>query len=116
VLQEVSKVFIGGDAKQPAAGSKACGELKIGEIGPAITPDQPVLFLGKIVVANAGAVQPPQRLLCRSEVSDVASRFDKVQCYPVDETAHQRLPAGPQQWRRDVKVTHDGKGMAFAME
>ena len=110
------KVLIGGDPKQPAAGSKACRQLKIREIGAAVTPDQPVLFLGEVIVAYCGAMQLPQRLLGGTKLSDVARRLYQMQPHPVDETTHQRLPAGPQQRRRDVEITHDGEGMAFALE
>ncbi len=63
VLQEMTDVFVGQDAKQPAAARETGGQLEIGDIGAAIGAAQPVLLLGEIVVADAGPMHPAQRRL-----------------------------------------------------
>ncbi len=89
------QILVGGDAEQPASRPEAGGELEIRQIGPAVAAAQPVLFLGEIVVADAGAVQLAQRLLGGAEIGDVADGLGEVQRNAVDEAAHQRLPTGP---------------------
>src|ERR1700738_1250814 len=96
------EILVGRDTKQPAARREAGRELKIRDIGPAIAAAQPVLLLGEIVMADAGAMQSAQRLLGGAEIGDVAERFCQMQRPPVDESAHQRLPAGPQKFRPDM--------------
>ncbi len=114
MLEQVPKILVGGDAKQPAPGFEAGRELKVGDIGVAVTAAQPVLFLGKIVVANAGAMQLAQRGLGGTEIGDIAVRLGEMERYTVDEAAHQRLPAGPQQLRPDVQVARQRQGVALA--
>ena len=72
VLQEMPQILVGRDAEQPAAGLEAGRELEIGEIGAAVAAAQPVLLLGEIVMADAGAMQLSQRLLGGAEIGDVA--------------------------------------------
>src|SRR5581483_5248263 len=98
------KVFVGQNTKQPVALSKAGRQLEIRQIGAAVAADQPVLLLGEVVVADTGAMQPPQRLFGRTKISDVARRLDQMKRNAVDETAHQRLPAAPQEFRPDIKA------------
>ena len=45
-----------------------------------------------------------QRLLGGAEIGDVAVRLCQMQRHAVDEAAHQRAPAGPQQFRPDIEV------------
>src|SRR4029077_11243415 len=101
------------DPEQPAPRLEAGSELEIGEIGPAVSADQPILLLGEIVMANARAMQLAQRQLCRTEISDIVKRLCLVQGYSVDETAHQRQAAGPQQFRPDTQVARQGKRVAL---
>ena len=89
------QILVGRDPEQPAAGLEAGGQLKIGNIGPAVAATEPVLLLGKIVMANAGAVQLAQGELGGAEIGEVAMGLCQMQRDPVDEAAHQRLPAGP---------------------
>ncbi len=76
---------------------EAGGELEVGHIGAAVAADQPVLLLGEVVMADARAVQLAQRQLGGAEIGEVAMRLGEMQRDAVDEAAHQRLPAGPQQ-------------------
>ena len=110
------QVLIGRDPEQPAAGLEAGGQLKIGNIGPAVAAAEPVLLLGKIVMANAGAVQLAQGELGGAEIGEVAMGFCQMQRDAVDETAHQRLPAGPQQLRPDVEIARQRQRVALAGE
>ena len=48
---------------------KRRGQLEIGDIGAAVGSAQPVLLLGEVVVADAGAVELAQRGLGRAEVA-----------------------------------------------
>src|SRR5260370_34195750 len=98
------EVLVSRDAEQPAATPKAGRELKVGQISAAVAAAQPVLLLGKIVVADAGAMQLAQRLFGGTEIADVSIRFCQMQRHPVDETADQRLAAGPQQFLPDMQI------------
>ena len=89
------EILIGGDPKQPAPCLEAGRELKVGDIGPPVVAAQPVLFLGEVVVADAGAMQLAQRELGGTEIGDVTDRLGLMQRDAVDEAAHQRSPAGP---------------------
>ncbi len=94
------QVLIGQNAKQPPAPRKAEGELEIGQIAAPIGAAQPVLFLGQIVVADPGAVQPPQHGLGGAEIGVVAVRLGDMQRDAVNPAAHQLLPAAEQKrWR-----------------
>ena len=61
-------------------------------------------------------MQLVQRQLCRTEISDIVERLCLVQSYSIDETAHQRPAAGPQQFRPDTQVARQGKRVALARE
>src|SRR4029077_92921 len=61
VFQKMSQILIAGDAEQRAATAEAGSELEIGQTGAALGVE-PVLLLGQVVVADAGAMQRPQRL------------------------------------------------------
>ncbi len=110
------KVLVGGNAKQPAPGFEAGCKLKVGNIGAAVGAAQPVLFLGKIVMANAGTMQLAQRRLGGTEIGDIAVRLGEMERHTVDEPAHQRLPASPQQLRPDVQVARQRQCSALACE
>ena len=97
-------ILVGRDAEQPAAPLEAGGELEVGEIGVAVAAHEPVLLLGEVVVADACAMQPVQRLLGGTEVGDVAMRLCQMQRDAVDEAAHQRAAAGPQQLGSDLQA------------
>ena len=116
VLQQMPQILVGRDAEQLAARLEAGRELEVGEIGAAVAAAQPVLLLGEIVVADAGAMQLAQRLLGGTEIGDVAVRLGQMQRHAVDEAAHQRLLAGPQQFRPDVQVARQRQRAAFASE
>ena len=68
VLEQMPQILISRDAEQPAARLEAGRELEVGEIGAAVAAAQPVLLLGEIVVADAGAMQLAQRLLGGAEI------------------------------------------------
>src|SRR5712672_1176871 len=112
----MTKVLVSGDPEQPAPCPEAGRELEVGEIGPTVSADEPILLLGEIVMANARAMQLVQHHLCRTEICDIVKRLCLVQGYSVDETAHQRLAAGPQQFRPDTQVARQGKRVALARE
>ncbi len=96
------KVLVRRDPEQPAARAEAGRELEVGHIGAAVAAHEPVLLLGKIIVTDARAMQLPQRLLGGSEIGGIVKRLGQVQRHPVDKSAHQRLPAGPQQFGSDT--------------
>ena len=89
------EILVGRDTEQPAAGAEAGRKLKVGEIGPAVDAAQPVLLLGEIVMADAGAMQLAQRLLGGTEIGGIAKWFCQMQRHAIDKSTHQRLPAGP---------------------
>ena len=89
------QILIGRDPEQPAARLETGGQLKIGDIGAAVAATQPVLLLGKIIMADAGAMQLAQRELGGAEIGEVAMRLCQMQRDAVDEAAHQRSSAGP---------------------
>jgi hypothetical protein len=57
MLEHVAQVFIGREAKQLAATTEQGRKLEIRQISAPVGAPQPILFLGEIVVADAGAVQ-----------------------------------------------------------
>src|SRR5665647_1718122 len=75
VLQHMPKIFVGRDPEQPAARLETGRELKIRDIGAAVAAAEPVLLFRQIVVADAGAMQPVQRLPGRAEIRGVPARF-----------------------------------------
>ncbi len=80
-------------------------ELEIGEIGAAVGAAQPVLLLGEIVVADAGAVQLAQRGLGRAEIA--AARRAAWRCAAATPSIQPRTSVaatGEQQRRRDAEV------------
>src|ERR1700740_3365561 len=103
------QVLVGGDAEQLAACGEAGGKLKVRQIGASVAAAQPVLLLGEIVVAYPGAMQAAQRLLGRAEIGDVAMRLCQMQCDAIDETAHQRVAAGPKQFRANLEACCEGQ-------
>src|SRR6516162_2811579 len=84
MLEQVTQVLIGGDSEQACAPRESERELKIGEIGATVATAQPVLLLGEIVVADAGAVQLAQRGLGRAKIGPVAVRLGEVKRQAVD--------------------------------
>ena len=77
---------------------------------------QPVLFLGEIVVSDAGAVQGAQSRLRGAEIGGVAMGFGDVQRHAVDPAAHQGFLTGKQQRRCDAERTGNRERAAFATE
>src|SRR5262249_32634309 len=103
VLQQMPQVFIGGDPEQPAAGLETGRKLEVGEVAAAVGAAQPVLLLGKIVVADAGAVQPAEGILGGTKIGDITMRLCKMQRDTIDEAADQRAAASPQQLGTDLE-------------
>ena len=112
----MAQILIGRDPEQAASCLEAGGQLKIGHIGAAVAAAQPVLLLGEIIMADAGAVQLAQGELGGSEIGEVAMGFCQMQRDAVDEAAHQRLPAGPEQFRADVEIARQRQRAALAGE
>ena len=110
------EIFVSRNAEQPAARREAGRELKVGEIGAAVAAAQPVLLLGEIVVADAGAMQFAQRLLGRAEIAEIAVRFRHLQGDAIDKAAHQRLPTGPQQLGPDIEIARQCQRAPLARE
>src|SRR5438034_125395 len=85
VLEQMPEILVSRGAEQPAARPEAGRELKVGEIGAAVAATQPILLLGEIVMADAGAMQLAQRLLGGTEIGGIAKRFCQMQRYAIDE-------------------------------
>src|SRR5207247_10836598 len=79
VLEQMPEILVSRGAEQPAAGPEAGRELKVGEISAAVAGTQPVLVLGEIVMADAGAMPLAQRLLGGTELGGTAERFCQLQ-------------------------------------
>ncbi len=119
VLEEVPQVFVACEAEQRIAAAKAGGELEIGKKGAAMSVDlavKPVLFLGEVVVGDAGAMQCKQRRLRRAEIGGIAVRLGDVQWHAVDPAAHQDVASGKKKRRRNAERAGNGKRAAFAAE
>ena len=116
MLQHMPEIFVSGDTEQAAARLETRGQLKVRDIGPAVAAAQPVLLFRQIVVADAGAMQPVQRLSCGTEIGDVTARLCQMQGYAVDEAAHQRPPAAPQQLWPDVEIARQRQRAALPRE
>ena len=116
VLEQMPQILIGRDPEQLAARLEAGRELEIRDIGAAVAAAQPVLFLGEIVVADAGAMHSSQRLLGGAKIGGIAVRLGQLQRHAIDEAAHQRLPAGPQQFRPDIEVARQRQRAGLAAE
>src|SRR3954468_16266638 len=108
------QVLIGQHAEQPAAPFEADRELEIGEIAIPVGAAQPVLFLGEIVVADAGAMQPPQHGLGGAEIGAITLWFGDMQRDALDPAAHQLLVPAEEKRRRDLERFSTGKGAALA--
>src|SRR5262249_57038680 len=107
VLEQVAQVLVSRDAEKPGAAREVSGKLEIGEIGASVAPAQPVLLLGEVVVADAGAMQLVQRHLGRAEEAAFAARLGDVERQALDPTAGEPLAAGRPTRRRDAKPAPD---------
>ena len=119
VLEEMPQVFVACEAEQSIAAAKAGGELEVGQKGAAVSvvlAVEPVLFLGEIVVGDAGAMQCAQRHLRRAEIGGIAVGLGDVQRHAVDPAAHQDVPSGKKKRRRDAERAGKRKRVAFAAE
>src|ERR1700730_16796597 len=109
------QILITRDAKQRAVAAEAGGELKISEIGaPAAV--EPVLLLGEVVVAYAGAMQLAQCGFGGTKIAGVAERLGDMERHAIDPAAHQRTAAGKQQLRRDAELARSGERASLAPE
>ena len=90
--------------------------MEISEIGFAVAAAQPVLFLGEVVVADAGAMQFSQCLLGRVEIVEIAVRLCHLQRDAIDEASYQRLPTGPQQLGPDIEIARQCQRAPLARE
>src|SRR6516162_284550 len=109
VLEQVTQVLVSRDAEKPGAAREVSGKLEIGEIGAPIPSAQPVLLLGEVVVANAGAMQLAQRRLRRAEEAMLAARLCDVERQAIDPAANERITTGKQQRRRNAELACDCK-------
>src|SRR5262245_56196360 len=116
VLEQVPQVLVSGDAEKPGAAREARGKLEIGEIGAPVAPAQPVLLLGEVVVADAGAMQLAQRRLGRAEEAALAARLGDVERQAIDPAADERIATREQERRRDAELARDRKRTALARE
>ena len=117
VLEQVAQILVGRDAEQPATAREAGGQLEIGEIGVAVASAQPVLLLGEIVVADAGAMQLAQRRLGRAE--DSRARRAAWRCGAATPSIQPRTSArraANKQRRRDAELARDRERAALAPE
>src|SRR5262249_61873372 len=73
-------------------------------IGASVAPAQPVLLLGEVVVADAGAMQLAQRRLGRAEEVALAARLGDVERQAIDPAADERIATGEQERRREAEV------------
>src|SRR5262249_30646856 len=79
VLEQVAQVLVSRDAEKPGAAREVSGKLEIGEIGASVAPAQPVLLLGEVVVADAGAMQLARRRLGGAEEPGLVARLGDVE-------------------------------------
>jgi hypothetical protein len=110
------EIFVSRDPEQPGARFEAGRQLEIREIGEAVAAAQPILLLGQIVVADAGAMELAQCSLGGTEIADIAMGFRQMQRHTIDEAAHQRLIAGPQQFWPDLQTPRLYQRAALARE
>jgi hypothetical protein len=89
------KIFIGGDAEYEAASAKAGRQLEVSEVSASVATYEPVLLLGKIIVADSRAMQFVQRLFGRPKIGGIINRLCEVKSYTVNESSYESLPAGP---------------------
>src|SRR3984893_6830616 len=116
VLEQMPQILVRQQSKQAGAPREAGSELKVHEIGAAVTTAQPVLLLGEIVVANTCPVQGAQRGLGRGEKSAVAIRLCSLQRDSVDPAANDDPPAGEEERRSNAKLAGNGERPALACE
>src|SRR6187401_1010736 len=110
------QILVGKDAEQTATAGKTAGELEIREIAAPVHAAQPVLLLGEVVMADAGAMQPPQYGLGGTEIGAVALRLGDMQRHAVDPAAHQLLASAEQQRWRDLQRAGPLERAALARE
>src|SRR5262249_61492370 len=116
VFEQMPEILVCENAKEAPTACEADGELEIGEIGAAIAASQPVLLLGKIVVANPGPVQLAQRGPGGTEIGAVTKRLGNLQGDPVDPPTHQHAPSGKQQGRPDPEGARNRQPPALSPE
>src|SRR5260370_26182631 len=109
------QILIARDAEQYAVAAEAGGELKIGQIC-ATAAIEPVLLLGEVVVAYAGAMQRAKRRLGGTKIAGVAERLGDMERHAIDPAAHQRPAPGEQQRRCDAELARGGERAALAPE
>src|SRR5262249_57398299 len=104
VLEQVAQILIGRDAEEKGPARETGGKLEVGEIGAPVASAQPVLLLGEIVVADAGAMELAQARFGRAEEGALAVRLGDVQRQAVDPSADQCIATSEQERRRNAQV------------
>src|SRR5262249_15342097 len=94
VLQETPKVLVGQQPKQTTTAREAGGKLEIREVCAPVTPAQPVLLLGQVIVTNAGPMQLTQCRFGGGEIRTVPVGLCDLQRHAVDPAAYEGLPSG----------------------
>src|SRR5258708_32474243 len=89
------EILVSRDAEQAAARIEAGRELKVGEIGAAVAAAQPVLLLGEIVMADAGAAPVAQRLLGGAVRGSHAKRCWQMHRDAIAKSTHRGLSCAP---------------------
>ena len=115
VFEQMPQILVARDAEQHAVTPEARGELEIGQIGAAAAVE-PVLLLGEVVVAYAGAMQRAQRRLGGAKIAGIAMGLGDMQRHAVDPAAHQCMVSGKQKRRRDAELAGSRERAALAPE
>src|SRR5262249_39228048 len=116
VLEQVPQVLVSRDAEKPGAAREVSGKLEIGEIGASVAPAQPVLLLGEVVVADAGAMQLAQRRLGRAEEAAFAARLGDVERQATDPAGGGRIATAEKGRRREPEPARDRQRPPLARE
>src|SRR5580658_3758290 len=74
VLEQMPQILVTREAKEPPTAAETRGKLKVSDVGAAVRI-KPILFLGEIVVGNAGVMERSQCCLGGAEVADIAMWF-----------------------------------------
>jgi hypothetical protein len=112
----VPQILVGENPEQTSPPLETAGELEVGEIGAAVAAPQPVLLLRKIVVANSGPMQLAKRGPGGMKIRAVPVRFGNLQGNPIDPAAHEYVPSGKEQRRRDAELAGDRERLALTRE
>src|SRR5262249_31793235 len=116
VLEQVAQILVRRDAEEPGSARETGGKLEVGDIGTPVPPAQPVLLLGKVVMAGTGPGELPKGGFGGGEKCLLAMRLGDGERQAVDPAPDHRVVGGEQERRRNAEFTRDRQCAPLARE